>query len=125
MGDKTRARQAMMAADVPVVPGTAEALADAAQALEVAAEVGYPIMLKAAAGGGGKGMRIVREPAELAAAFEAASREAQSAFGDGSVYIERSWTARGTSRSRCWRTPTGPSSIWASGSARSSGATRR
>jgi acetyl-CoA carboxylase, biotin carboxylase subunit len=89
MGDKTRARQAMMAADVPVVPGTAEALADAEQALEVAAEVGYPIMLKAAAGGGGKGMRIVREPAELAAAFESASREAQSAFGDGSVYIER------------------------------------
>jgi acetyl-CoA carboxylase, biotin carboxylase subunit len=89
MGDKTRARQAMIAADVPVVPGTAEALADAEQALEVAAEVGYPIMLKAAAGGGGKGMRIVREPGELAGAFESASREAQSAFGDGSVYIER------------------------------------
>jgi acetyl-CoA carboxylase, biotin carboxylase subunit len=89
MGDKTRARQAMIAADVPVVPGTAEALADVDEALEVAAEVGYPIMLKAAAGGGGKGMRIVREPGELAGAFESASREAQSAFGDGSVYIER------------------------------------
>jgi acetyl-CoA carboxylase, biotin carboxylase subunit len=89
MGDKTRARQAMMAAGVPVVPGTAHALADAGEAAEVAEEVGYPLMLKAAAGGGGKGMRIVRQPDELSAAFESASREAQSAFGDGSVYIER------------------------------------
>jgi acetyl-CoA carboxylase, biotin carboxylase subunit len=89
MGDKTRARQAMMAAGVPVVPGTAHALADADEAATVAEEVGYPLMLKAAAGGGGKGMRVVREPAELEAAFESASREASSAFGDGSVYIER------------------------------------
>jgi acetyl-CoA carboxylase, biotin carboxylase subunit len=89
MGDKTRARQAMMAAGVPVVPGTAHALADADEAATVAEEVGYPLMLKAAAGGGGKGMRVVREPAELKAAFESASREASSAFGDGSVYIER------------------------------------
>jgi acetyl-CoA carboxylase biotin carboxylase subunit len=89
MGDKTRARQAMMEAGVPVVPGTAEALADAAEAERVAAEVGYPVMLKAAAGGGGKGMRVVREPEELAASYEAASREAEASFGDGSVYVER------------------------------------
>jgi acetyl-CoA carboxylase, biotin carboxylase subunit len=89
MGDKTRARQAMMDAGVPVVPGTAHALADADEAVAVAAEVGYPVMLKAAAGGGGKGMRVVRERGELAAAFESASREALGAFGDGSVYVER------------------------------------
>ncbi|HSH44263.1 MAG TPA: acetyl-CoA carboxylase biotin carboxylase subunit [Longimicrobiales bacterium] len=89
MGDKTRARQAMMAAGVPVVPGTAEALAGSEEAQEAAARIGYPVMLKASAGGGGKGMRVVREPGELAGAFEAAAREAKSAFGDGSVYIER------------------------------------
>ncbi|MFP4623513.1 MAG: acetyl-CoA carboxylase biotin carboxylase subunit [Gemmatimonadota bacterium] len=89
MGDKTRARQAMMDAGVPVVPGTAEALADGAEAERVAAEVGYPVMLKAAAGGGGKGMRVVSDPADLVAAYEAAAREAQAAFGDGSVYVER------------------------------------
>ncbi len=89
MGDKTRARQAMMDAGVPVVPGTAHALADAQDAAAVAEEVGYPVMLKAAAGGGGKGMRVVYESKELASAFESASREALGAFGDGSVYIER------------------------------------
>jgi acetyl-CoA carboxylase, biotin carboxylase subunit len=89
MGDKTRARQAMMDAGVPVVPGTARPLADLDEAGAVAADVGYPVMLKAAAGGGGKGMRVVSEPGELAAAFESASREALGAFGDGSVYIER------------------------------------
>ena len=89
MGDKTRARTAMMEAGVPVVPGTAEALADADEAISVASEVGYPVMLKAAAGGGGKGMRVVREPDELVPAYEAASREAQAAFGDGSVYVEK------------------------------------
>jgi acetyl-CoA carboxylase, biotin carboxylase subunit len=89
MGDKTRARQAMLAAGVPVVPGTAHALADADEAAAVAEEVGYPVMLKAAAGGGGKGMRIVVHQDELAPAFESAAREAQAAFGDGSVYIER------------------------------------
>ena len=89
MGDKTRARTAMTEAGVPVVPGTAEALADADQARGVAEDVGYPVMLKAAAGGGGKGMRVVREPGELVSAYEAASREAEAAFGDGSVYVEK------------------------------------
>ncbi len=89
MGDKTRARTAMMEAGVPVVPGTAHALADADEAVRVAGEVGYPVMLKAAAGGGGKGMRVVHESSELVAAYEAASREAQASFGDGSVYVER------------------------------------
>ena len=89
MGDKTRARQAMMEASVPVVPGTADALVDADEAERVAADVGYPVMLKAAAGGGGKGMRVVREAGELRESYEAASREAQASFGDGSVYVEK------------------------------------
>ena len=89
MGDKTRARTAMKEAGVPVVPGTTNALSDADEAVSVAEEVGYPVMLKAAAGGGGKGMRIVREPDDLVPAYEAASREAEAAFGDGSVYVEK------------------------------------
>jgi acetyl-CoA carboxylase biotin carboxylase subunit len=89
MGDKTRARQTMMEAGVPVVPGTAEALSGEDDARRVAEEVGYPLMLKAAAGGGGKGMRVVRSPDDLLPSFAAASREAESAFGDGSVYVER------------------------------------
>jgi acetyl-CoA carboxylase biotin carboxylase subunit len=89
MGDKTAARSRVIDAGVPVVPGTKEALADAAEARRVAAEVGYPVLLKAAAGGGGKGMRIVRAEDEIERAFEAAGNEALAAFGDGSVYVEK------------------------------------
>jgi acetyl-CoA carboxylase, biotin carboxylase subunit len=89
MGDKTQARRRMMDAGVPVVPGGAEPLADAAAAAEAAGHFGYPVLLKAAAGGGGKGMRVVESEAGLARAFEAASSEAQSAFGDGAVYLEK------------------------------------
>jgi acetyl-CoA carboxylase biotin carboxylase subunit len=89
MGDKTEARRRMQAAGVPIVPGITEPLRDPEEAETVAAEVGYPVLLKAAAGGGGKGMRVVEAPRELARSFEAASREAQAAFGDGSVYLER------------------------------------
>ncbi|MFW6078636.1 MAG: acetyl-CoA carboxylase biotin carboxylase subunit, partial [Gemmatimonadota bacterium] len=89
MGDKTKARRRMMDAGVPVVPGTAEALEDADDVIESAAGIGYPVMLKAAAGGGGKGMRVVRSADELVRAFEAASREAEASFGDGSVYLEK------------------------------------
>jgi acetyl-CoA carboxylase, biotin carboxylase subunit len=89
VGDKTEARKRMIDAGVPVVPGTAEALADAAEARRVAGEIGYPVLLKAAAGGGGKGMRIVRGEDEIERAFDAAGNEAQAAFGDRSVYIEK------------------------------------
>jgi len=89
MGSKTRARQAMERAGVPFVPGTARGLDSAEQARQVAAEIGYPVMLKAAAGGGGKGMRLVHQPEELASALESAKSEAQRAFGDGEVYIEK------------------------------------
>ncbi len=89
MGDKTAARKRVIAAGVPVVPGTEDALSDAAEARRVAGEVGYPVLLKAAAGGGGKGMRVVRGEDEIERAFEAAGNEAQAAFGDRSVYIEK------------------------------------
>ncbi|HLU24806.1 MAG TPA: acetyl-CoA carboxylase biotin carboxylase subunit [Longimicrobiales bacterium] len=89
MGDKTEARRRMIAAGVPVVPGTAEPLVDPDTAERVAVNFGYPVLLKAAAGGGGKGMRVVRGPDEMRRAFEAASSEAAAAFGDGSVYLEK------------------------------------
>jgi acetyl-CoA carboxylase biotin carboxylase subunit len=89
MGSKTSARRAAEAAGAPVVPGTNNALESLGQARETAARVGYPIMLKAAAGGGGKGMRLVASEEELPSAFETARSEADSAFGDPSVYIEK------------------------------------
>jgi acetyl-CoA carboxylase biotin carboxylase subunit len=89
MGSKTAARTLAVANGVPVVPGTTEPLADAKEAAKVAKKFGYPILLKAAAGGGGKGMRVVSSPKELESALEAARREAKSAFGDDAVYLEK------------------------------------
>ncbi|HEX4519949.1 MAG TPA: acetyl-CoA carboxylase biotin carboxylase subunit [Gaiellaceae bacterium] len=88
MGDKIAARAAMRAADVPTVPGT-EGETSLGEARAAAAEIGYPVMLKASAGGGGRGMRLVDEPSELEDAFEAAAAEATAAFGDGTLYIEK------------------------------------
>ena len=89
MGDKTEARQRMQAAGVPIVPGVVDAVATSAEAIAVAREIGFPVLLKAAAGGGGKGMRVVHEEDEVARAFDAATREALASFGDGAVYVER------------------------------------
>lgn len=89
MGDKTNARIAAIKAGAPIVPGTTEPVTDEASARSAAAEIGYPIMLKAAAGGGGKGMRLVRSDEEIGAAVQMASAEAQAAFGDPAVYIEK------------------------------------
>ncbi len=89
MGNKLLARRTMADAGVPVVPGSLAPARDAAAARRDAAEAGYPVMLKAAAGGGGKGMRLVERDGDLPAAFEAASREAVAAFGDGSLYVEK------------------------------------
>ena len=89
MGSKTNAREAAERAGAPIVPGTAKTLTDLPEAAAVAIQVGYPIMLKAAAGGGGKGMRIVRAAEELESAYHTARSEAQAAFGDASVYIEK------------------------------------
>jgi acetyl-CoA carboxylase biotin carboxylase subunit len=89
MGDKVAARRTARRLGVPVVPGTETPVTDDAEAARVAASVGYPVMIKAAMGGGGKGMRLVRTAAELAGALRAARSEAGGAFGDSSVYIER------------------------------------
>ncbi len=89
MGSKTSARRAAVAAGVPIVPGTVEPLGSYAEASATADKFGYPVMLKAAAGGGGKGMRLVSDSAELRSAFETARTEAAAAFGDSSLYLEK------------------------------------
>lgn len=89
MGDKVRGRQVAMAAGVPTVPGTTDVVGDVAAAVAAAAEIGYPVMLKAAAGGGGRGIRVVDDEAALRTAFLTASAEAAGAFGDGRMYLER------------------------------------
>ena len=89
MGDKVEARRRMGRAGVPVVPGTRAPLGSAAEARRTAEELGLPVVFKAAAGGGGKGMRVVRRAEEAGSAFEAAAREAEAAFGDGHIYVER------------------------------------
>ncbi|MDX1546358.1 MAG: acetyl-CoA carboxylase biotin carboxylase subunit [Rhodothermales bacterium] len=89
MGDKTAARAIMEEAGVPMAPGTTDAIDDAGEAARIADEIGYPVIIKAAAGGGGKGMRIVEDPKEFRRAMERAQSEAQSAFGDGRVFVEK------------------------------------
>ncbi len=89
MGSKTAARQLAIKSGVPVVPGTTEPLRDPDEATAIAERFGYPVLIKAAAGGGGKGMRVVRAREEMAAAVDTARREAHNAFGDDAVYIEK------------------------------------
>ena len=89
MGDKLAAKEAVRAYDIPMVPGTDHAIADMKEALEVARRIGFPILIKAAAGGGGKGMRVVEVEKDLESQVQRAMSEAESAFGDGSVFIEK------------------------------------
>lgn len=89
MGDKARARQMMIEAEVPVVPGSDGTIDSAYEARMLANRIGYPVILKAVAGGGGRGMRIVWNESEIEMAFTTASNEALSAFGDGSMYLEK------------------------------------
>ncbi|HZA90660.1 MAG TPA: acetyl-CoA carboxylase biotin carboxylase subunit [Solirubrobacterales bacterium] len=89
MGSKTRARELMSQAGVPIVPGTTAPVKDAKQAAKEAAEIGYPVACKAAGGGGGKGFRVAASEEELADAFEGASREGEKFFSDPAVYLER------------------------------------
>ncbi|HRB12532.1 MAG TPA: biotin carboxylase N-terminal domain-containing protein, partial [Vicinamibacteria bacterium] len=89
MGDKSRAKKAMIKAGVPVVPGSPGILESEEQAMGVAKDIGYPVIVKASAGGGGRGMRIVRDAKDLVAAFRAAQAEATAAFGVPDLYIEK------------------------------------
>jgi propionyl-CoA carboxylase alpha chain len=89
MGDKTRARALMLDAKVPMAPGTVGVVESDADVFRLVEEIGFPILVKAAAGGGGKGMRVVRDQASLRSSLEAARREAQSAFGDDRVFVEK------------------------------------
>ncbi len=88
-GDKVKAKKVMEEAGLPVVPGVPEPLRDADEALKVAREIGFPVMLKSAYGGGGRGMRIVRSEEELKTAFESAYREAETFFGKGDIFVEK------------------------------------
>jgi len=89
MGDKVRARQLAAEAGVPTTPGSAGKLRDAAEAAQLVEKIGFPVLLKAAAGGGGRGMRVVRAPGELADQYADAAREAKAAFGDDAIYVEK------------------------------------
>jgi acetyl-CoA/propionyl-CoA carboxylase biotin carboxyl carrier protein len=89
MGSKTRARQAMQAAGVPIIPGTTKPVESVGELLELGTEIGYPLLIKAAAGGGGKGMEVVESPAEAGRAFETARRQGQSYFANPDVYVEK------------------------------------
>src|SRR3989442_1434788 len=89
MGDKTEARRRMQAAGVPIVPGSTRPVADHVQARAEASRLGYPVLLKAVAGGGGKGMRLVREDGEIESAFQTAQSEGVKAFGAGELYVEK------------------------------------
>lgn len=88
MGNKSEARNTMIAAGVPVTPGSTEPIYDVAVGAEIAAQIGYPVIIKAALGGGGKGMRVAETPEEFENSFKTAQKEAQMAFGDQTMYIE-------------------------------------
>ena len=89
MGDKAQARETARRAGVPILPGSRDPLESVEEAVKLAAAVGYPVILKASAGGGGRGMRIVERADQIEAQFVAAREEAAKAFGDGSVYLEK------------------------------------
>ena len=89
MGDKAAARKQMQLVDVPIIPGTPGPVEDVDEALEFARAIGFPVIIKAAAGGGGKGMRVAKDPDDFARSFQLARSEALSAFGNGDVYVEK------------------------------------
>ena len=88
LGNKVQARTTMIEANVPVIPGNDSGIVEVEKGKQVAEKVGYPIMIKAASGGGGKGMRVAFTPAEFDSAFKAAQKESEMAFGDNTMYIE-------------------------------------
>ncbi len=89
MGDKSKAKDVMKEAGMPVITGSNGALKDVADAIQLATQIGYPVIIKAAAGGGGRGMRVVEQEADLESLYQSAEREAKSFFGDGTLYMEK------------------------------------
>ena len=94
MGNKSKARNTMKRAGVPVIPGTREPVVNAQEGKALADEIGYPVIIKAVSGGGGKGMRLVENASDFIEKFETAKRESKNAFGDDSMYIEKCKTYR-------------------------------
>ena len=125
MGNKAEARKTMMEAGIPVVPGSKAPFHDAKEALEAAKEIGFPIMIKASAGGGGKGMRLSESEEDFLQNFKNAQLEAEKGFSDSAMYLERYVRKPQAYRiPRFWRTAMAMWCIWGSGTAPSSGATR-
>ena len=91
LGNKSVARKTMIEANVPVIPGSEEQIYDSKTGKKIADQVGYPVIIKAALGGGGKGMRVAYGPEEFEQAFNAAKKESEAAFDDGTMYIEHLW----------------------------------
>src|SRR5438874_12049796 len=89
MGDKAQARKTMSAVGVPIIPGTPGPVEDVDEALTLATQIGFPVIIKAVAGGGGKGMRVAKDPDDFGRSFQLARSEALSAFGNGDVYVEK------------------------------------
>ncbi len=126
MGDKVEAIRAMKAAGVPCVPGSGGPLGeDIVENTKIAREIGYPVIIKAAGGGGGRGMRVVHAEGSLKTSIETTKSEAKAAFGNGEVYMEKLWRIRATWRSKCWPTARATRSTWANATARCSAATRK
>jgi acetyl-CoA carboxylase biotin carboxylase subunit len=100
LGDKARARRAMKKAGVPILPGSDGLVEGEDKALKIAKDLGYPVIIKAAAGGGGRGMRVIRAASEIGKALKTAQREAEAAFGVGDVYIESTSSIHAMSSSR-------------------------
>ena len=106
LGDKAKAREIMQAAGVPIIPGTKGALQNEQEAFRMASKMGYPVLIKAAAGGGGRGIRLVQNEEELAKVIKIAQTEAESSFGNPNVYMEKNIEEPSTSRSRSLLTNT-------------------
>ena len=125
MGDKIESKKAAAAAKVSTVPGYLGEIKDGKHAVQIANQIGYPVMIKASAGGGGKGMRIAYNAKEAEEGFQLARSEAKSSFGDDRCFVEKFIENPATSKFRSSATSTATSSIWASANARSSAAIRK
>ena len=125
MGDKIEAKRTAAKLGLPLVPGSPGPLTSVSQAKQLAAEIGYPVLIKAASGGGGRGMKVVPSEDQLESLMSQAASEARSAFGDDTVYMEKYWTTHATSSSRCSATGGAERFTSASAIAHSNGATRK